>query len=176
MNQIIKFIPLATFFLLYQIYDIYIATAALVLSSTIQLILTYILGNLEKIEIITVILIIIFGSMTFFLRDANFIKWKVTAIYLILSIYLTVTHILGQSVIKSMLEKEFTLPDYAWNKLNWGWVSFFLSSAILNIYIAYNYSLNIWVNFKVFGLLAGTLICMLLTSIYIYKNLESGKG
>ncbi|MGF1712090.1 septation protein A [Vibrio kagoshimensis] len=176
MKQTLDFIPLIIFFALYKMYDIYTATGALIVASAIQIILTYfIYKKVEKMQVVTFLMVAVFGGMTIFLHDDNFIKWKVTIVYSLFAIGLTVSHLMGKSAIKSMLGKEITLPDSVWNKINWAWTCFFAVCAILNVYVAFNLPLDTWVNFKVFGLLAATFGFTLLTGGYIYKNLPKEK-
>ncbi|MGF1694599.1 septation protein A [Vibrio lamellibrachiae] len=170
MKQLIDFIPLIIFFVLYKMQDIYIATGALIIASAIQIVVTYALyKKVEKMQFITFIMVAIFGGMTIFLHDDNFIKWKVTIVYAVFAIGLAVSHLIGKSVIKGMLAKELTLPEKVWANITWAWVVFFSFCALLNIYVAYEMPLDFWVNFKVFGLLAATFGYTILTGIYVYK-------
>ena len=172
MKQLIDFIPLIIFFILYKTQDIYAATGALIVATAIQIALTYFLyKKIEKMQIVTFVIVAIFGGMTIFFRDDNFIKWKVTIVYSLFSVGLIVTHLIGKPVIKGMLGKELTLPDAVWAKINWAWVVFFAFCAVLNVYVAFSLPLDVWVNFKVFGLLAATLVFTLLTGLYIYKQM-----
>ncbi|MCG9545860.1 septation protein A [Vibrio sp. Isolate33] len=172
MKQILDFIPLIIFFALYKMYDIYTATGALIVASAVQIVLTYfIYKKVEKMQVVTFIMVAVFGGMTIFLHDDNFIKWKVTIVYALFAIGLTVSHLMGKSAIKGMLGKEITLPDAVWGKINWAWTLFFTLCAILNVYVAFSLPLDVWVNFKVFGLLIATLLFTLLTGVYIYKHL-----
>ncbi|PMG46471.1 septation protein A [Vibrio lentus] len=172
MKQILDFIPLIIFFALYKMYDIYTATGALIVASAVQIVLTYIIyKKVEKMQIITFLMVAVFGGMTIFLHDDNFIKWKVTIVYALFAIGLTVSHLMGKSAIKGMLGKEISLPEAVWGKVNWAWTLFFTLCAILNVYVAFNLPLDVWVNFKVFGLLIATFAFTLLTGVYIYKHL-----
>ncbi|WP_428774249.1 septation protein A [Vibrio sp.] len=172
MKQLIDFIPLIIFFALYKMYDIYVATGALIAATAVQVVLTYVLyKKVEKMQLITFIMVALFGGMTIFLHDDNFIKWKVTIVYAVFAIGLAVSHAIGKSAIKGMLGKEITLPDSVWTKITWAWVGFFSFCAGLNVYVAFELPLDVWVNFKVFGLLAATFGFTLLTGIYIYKQL-----
>ncbi|ARP37906.1 septation protein A [Vibrio syngnathi] len=172
MKQILDFIPLIIFFALYKMYDIYTATGALIVASAVQIVLTYVIyKKVEKMQIITFLMVAVFGGMTIFLHDDNFIKWKVTIVYALFAIGLTVSHIMGKSAIKGMLGKEISLPEAVWGKINWAWTLFFTLCAILNVYVAFNLPLDVWVNFKVFGLLIATFAFTLLTGVYIYKHL-----
>lgn len=170
MKQFIDFIPLVIFFLLYKSYDIYVATGALIAATAVQVTVTYFLyKKVEKMQIITFLMVAIFGGMTLFFHDDNFIKWKVTIIYSLFSIGLLVSDYIGKPVIKGMLGKEITLPDTIWKRVNIAWVIFFALCAVINIYVAYKLPLDAWVNFKVFGLLIATFAYTLLTGVYIYK-------
>jgi intracellular septation protein len=177
MKQLIDFIPLMIFFGLYKMYDIYTATGALIAASAVQIVVSYVIyKKVEKMQLITFVLVAVFGGMTIFLHDDNFIKWKVTIIYLIFAIGLAVSHAMGKSAIKGMLGKELQLPEAVWSKINWAWVAFFTVCAIVNIYVAYKLPLDTWVNFKVFGLLVATLSYTLLTGLYIYKHMPKDEG
>jgi intracellular septation protein len=172
MKQLIDFIPLIIFFALYKMYDIYAATGALIVATAIQIALTYFLyKKVEKMQLVTFIIVTIFGGMTIFFHNDDFIKWKVTIIYALFAIGLLVTQYMGKPVIKGMLDKEISLPDAVWQKINWAWVGFFSLCAVVNVYIAFRLPLDVWVNFKVFGLLAATFTFMLLTGAYIYKHM-----
>lgn len=172
MKQLIDFIPLIIFFGLYKLYDIYVATGALIAATAVQVAVTYfVYKKVEKIQLITFALITVFGGMTIFLHDDNFIKWKVTIVYLVFAGGLAVSHLMGKSAIKGMLGKEMQLPEAVWAKINWAWVAYFLVCAVVNVYVAFRLPLDVWVNFKVFGLLISTLVYTLFTGIYIYKHM-----
>ncbi|GAK87991.1 intracellular septation protein IspA [Vibrio ponticus] len=172
MKQLLDFIPLIVFFALYKLFDIYVATGALIVATAVQVIVTFLLyRKVEKMQLITFVMVTLFGGMTLFLHDDNFIKWKVTIVYALFAIGLTATHLTGKSVIKAMLGKELTLPETVWAKLTWAWVAFFSLCAGLNIYVAFNLPLDTWVNFKVFGLLAATFIFTILSGLYVYKQM-----
>ncbi|KOO05444.1 septation protein A [Vibrio nereis] len=172
MKQLIDFIPLIVFFALYKMQDIYVATGALIVATAIQIIVTYLVyKKVEKMQVITFLMVAVFGGMTIFLHDDNFIKWKVTIVYIVFAVGLAISHAIGKSAIKGMLGKEIELPDAVWAKVTWAWVAFFSFCAGLNIYVAYELPLDVWVNFKVFGLLAATFGFTILTGIYVYKSM-----
>ncbi|EOD78668.1 Intracellular septation protein IspA [Grimontia indica] len=172
MKQLLDFIPLIIFFALYKMYDIYTATGALIVATIIQVAVTWVLyKKVEKMQIVTAVLVAVFGGMTLFFQDDNFIKWKVTIVYALFAIGLMVSQVLGKPLIKGMLGKEITLPDNVWRNINSAWVGFFTALAILNVYVAYQMPLDVWVNFKVFGLLALTLAFTIVSGVYIYKHM-----
>ena len=172
MKQLIEFIPLIIFFALYKMYDIYTATGALIVASILQVLVLWLMyKKIEKMQIVTAALVSVFGGMTLFFQDDNFIKWKVTIVYILFAAGLLITHLMGKSLIKGMLGKEITLPEQVWRNINHAWVAFFAVLAVVNIAIAYQMPLDVWVNFKVFGLMALTLIYTLATGIYAYKQM-----
>ena len=101
MKQLLDFIPLIIFFVLYKMQDIYVATGALIIATAVQVILTYLLyKKVEKMQLITFVMVALFGGMTIFLHDDNFIKWKVTIVYMVFALGLAISHAIGKSAIK----------------------------------------------------------------------------
>lgn len=173
MKQLLDFIPLIVFFTLYKLQDIYVATSALIVVTLIQILVTWMIyKKVEKMQVITAASVIVFGGMTLFFQDDNFIKWKVTLVYCVFAIGLLISQWMDKPLIKGMLGKEISLPDRVWRKVNYAWVSFFAVLAVVNIYIAYQLPLDVWVNFKVFGALILTVLFTLATGIYVYKHAE----
>lgn len=174
MKQLLEFIPLVIFFIVYKMVDIYAATGALMIAMTITFIYSYFSNGkkAEKMQIITLAMILIFGTLTLVLHDDAFIKWKVTLVYAVFSIGLLVTQFMFKKpAIKQMLGKELVLPDPVWNKLNVAWAIFFAVLGVVNIYVAFNMPQEVWVNFKVFGLLGITLLFTVLSGVYLYKHM-----
>ena len=172
MKPLLDFIPLIIFFILFKISGIYVATGALIIATVIQVIATYLLyKKVEKMQLITFVIVLVFGSLTLIFHNDEFIKWKVTILYSLFAVGLFVSNRMGKPILKNLLGKELELPNPVWQKLNLAWSIFFLLCAISNIYVAFWLPLSVWVNFKVFGLLAATLIFALGTGAYIYKQL-----
>ncbi|MFQ6370508.1 septation protein A [Shewanella sp. YIC-542] len=172
MKQLLDFLPLVVFFAVYKFYDIYIASGVLVAATALQLIITYaIYRKLEKMHIITFVVVAVFGSLTLFLHDDVFIKWKVTIVYALMALALVISQWLKRPVLKSMLGNELQVGDHIWARLTWYWVGFFLLCSGANVYVAFNLSQETWVNFKVFGLTAVTLINTVITVLYLFKHI-----
>jgi len=173
MKQFFEFIPLIIFFIVYKMVDIYAATAALMVTTGLLLAYNYFKnGKVEKMHVITFLMVFVFGTFTLVLHDDVFIKWKVTVVYALFAIALLVSQfVYKKPIIKQMLGKEIILPDNVWNNLNIAWAVFFVALGLLNIYVAFSLAQEIWVNFKVFGLLGATLVFTVLSGVYIYKYL-----
>lgn len=177
MKQFLDFLPLVVFFAFYKMYDIFVASGALIVATGLALLYSwYKFRKVEKMMIVTFILVTIFGSLTIFFHNDEFIKWKVTVIYGLFALALLVSQIvMKKNLIQSMLGKEITLPAAIWGRLNIAWVLFFLACGVANIYIAFWLPQSVWVNFKVFGLTGLTLLFTLLCGIYMYRHMPESK-
>ncbi|MEJ6078213.1 septation protein A [Vibrio sp. 1-Bac 57] len=175
MKQFFEFIPLIIFFAVYKMVDIYAATGSLIVTTGLLLAYNYFKhGKAEKMHIITFLMVLVFGTLTLILHDDVFIKWKVTVVYVLFTIALLASQfIFKKPILKQMLGKEITLPEKVWSTLNIAWAVFFLALGLLNIYVAFSLEQEVWVNFKVFGLLGATLVFTLLSGLYIYKYLPN---
>ncbi|AKJ42568.1 septation protein A [Pragia fontium] len=173
MKQFLDFLPLIVFFTFYKLYDIFVASGALIVATALAVVYSLIkYRKVEKMMLVTFAMVVVFGTLTIVFHSDEFIKWKVTAIYTLFSLALLFSQlVLKKILIKSMLGKEITLPEHVWSKLNIAWAVFFLGCGLLNIYIAFWLSLDIWMNFKVFGLTGMTLVFTLLSGIYIYRHI-----
>lgn len=172
MKQLLDFLPLVIFFAVYKLFDIYAASGALIAATALQLIVTYLLyKKIEKMHLITFVMVTVFGTLTLVFHDDAFIKWKVTVVYALFAIALTISQLINKPILKSMLGKELVVEDRIWAHVTWYWVSFFVACALVNIYVAFSLPQEVWVNFKVFGLTALTLVNTVITVIYLYKNM-----
>lgn len=173
MKQLLDFLPLVVFFIVYKMYDIFYASGALIAATALALVITYwIYRTIEKSSLITFVMVTVFGTLTLAFHSDLFIKWKVTVIYAIFALVLLISQwVMKKPLIQRMLGKELELPDFVWNKLNIAWAIFFIACALANIYVAFWLPQDIWVNFKVFGLTALTLVFTVLSVVYIYRHL-----
>lgn len=172
MKQLLDFLPLVIFFAVYKFYGIYTATGVLIIATALQLVLSYLIfKKVEKMHIVTFVLVALFGSLTLAFHDDAFIKWKVTIVYVIFAGALIIGQIINKPILKGMLGKEMKVPEPVWAKVTWYWVVFFIACGLLNIYVAFSLPQETWVNFKVFGLTALTLANTVLTVFYLYKHL-----
>ncbi|MEE4410784.1 MULTISPECIES: septation protein A [unclassified Serratia (in: enterobacteria)] len=173
MKQFLDFLPLIVFFAFYKLYDIYVASGALIVATALALVFTWIkYRKVEKMTLITFLMVLVFGTLTLVFHNDLFIKWKVTVIYSLFALALLISQlVLKKPLVQRMLGKELTLPDKVWSNLNLAWAVFFLVCGLANIYVAFWLPQSVWVNFKVFGLTALTLVFTLLSGIYIYRHM-----
>ncbi|EKN3883007.1 TPA: septation protein A [Yersinia enterocolitica] len=173
MKQLLDFLPLVVFFVFYKMYDIFVASGALIVATLLALAFTWFkYRKVEKMTLVTAIMVLVFGTLTLVFHSDLFIKWKVTVLYVLFAVALLVSQwFMKKPLIQRMLGKELTLPDTVWSTLNMSWAVFFLVCGLLNIYVAFWLPQDIWVNFKVFGLTALTLVFTLISGVYIYRHM-----
>ena len=175
MQLFIEYFPLFIFFIVNALADIYWATGSLIVAAFIQIF--YYVIKKEKIpakQWIIFSLIVVFGGLTIYLQNDAFLKWKVTIINVFFAIALLVSnHFFNKNIIKEFLGESLTLPDNIWNRLNFSWAIFFIFCAALNYYVAFNFALDTWVSFKVFGLTALMLVFSITSVLMLYKYLPS---
>jgi len=118
-------------------------------------------------------LIVVFGGATLFLHDENFIKWKPTVLYWLFALALGLGPVLFErNIIRMMMEKQISLPDEIWTRLNLGWAAFFTFMGAANLLVAFIYSTDTWVNFKMFGTLGLMLIFIVAQGFYLSRHIK----
>ena len=96
-------------------------------------------------------IIAVFGGATLILHDDTFIKWKPTVLYGLFAAVLLVGRVaFGRNLIGALL-KDLTLPQAVWTRITWAWIAFFVFMGVANWYVAFHFSTDTWVNFKVWG-------------------------
>ncbi len=175
MKFLIDFLPIAIFFAVYKYTeDIILATAVLIPATALQILYTWIkTKKVEKMHLVTLALVLVLGTMTIIFNDKTFIQWKPTIVnWLFAVVFLGSQFISKRTIIEMMMSNNIDLPKPVWKKLNLSWVVFFIVAGAVNIYVAYNYSEDTWVNFKLFGLLGMTFIFVLLQGIYMSRHMK----
>ena len=128
--------------------------------------------KIEKMMIINLGVIIILGGATLALQDETFIKWKPTALYWVFASVLILSNmIFKKNLIKAMMGSKMEMEDLLWNKLNLSWAGFFLFMGCLNLYVAFNFDIDTWVNFKLFGGMGLLLIFALGQAFFLAKHI-----
>jgi intracellular septation protein len=174
MKFLLDFFPILLFFLAYQAWDIYVATAVAIAAAALQVGWQRLRhGRVEKMQAITLALLVVFGALTLLLRDPVFIMWKPTVVNWLFAVAFLVTTYVGErSLLQRMMGHAVSLPDAIWRRLNWAWVGFFTAAGVLNLIVAYNFSEDTWVKFKLFGLMGLTLLFVLAQAPYLAKHME----
>jgi len=175
MKMLADLFPVILFFIAYQLFDIYVATQVAIAAAVLQVAYHKIrYGKVQNTQWLTLGLLAVFGGLTLALRDPTFIKWKPTVVnWLFAGAFLFSQIFMRRSLLRRMMDHAVALPDAAWLRLNTAWVTFFFGMGILNLYVAYNYSEETWVNFKLFGFLGLTLAFMLAQGFYLARHMET---
>ena len=174
MHFLFDFIPVVTFFIVYKFSDIYMATAAAMCISTIQILfLWFTQKKLEKAPCITLGALLLFGGATLLFHDETFIKWKPTVIYLIISLFIIGKRYMSrQSAAEQLMGEKVLLPASRWRMVDQITLGFFMGMAALNWWVAFTFDTTTWVHFKLFGVLGLTLLYCIGLSCYIAKHAE----
>ena len=153
MRFLIDFLPIVLFVGAYKLYDIYVATGVLMAATVAQMALIYAIDRkLTTMHKITLLLILVFGSLTLVLQNELFIKWKPTVLYMAMAIGLSIAlWTAKKNFLKLMLGSQLELPDPVWMRLNVVWIAYCLFMAVINGYVAAYFSTEAWVNFKLWG-------------------------
>ena len=174
MKILSDFFPIILFFIAYQLYDIYVATAVAIVSSLLQVGFYWLArGRVEKMHLITLALLLVFGGMTLILRDPLFIKWKPTVVNWLFGAAFLGSHFIGEkTMVARMMQHAVELPSFVWNRLNMAWSMFFIFSGVLNLYVAFSFSEETWVNFKLFGMLGLTVVFVIVQAFYMARHIQ----
>jgi len=173
MRQFIEFIPVLLFVVVYfTTRDIYISTAVLMAGICVQVAYEYI--RYRKVDKKTTVIFwvaMLFGGATLIFRNEAFIQWKPTIVnWLFCAALLTSQIVSRDNLIKKMLMGQLTLPDLVWRNLAYGWSFGFFLAGVLNLIVAYGFSLDFWVTYKLVGGFAITLLYMIVTMVYLVKG------
>lgn len=173
MRQFIEFIPVLLFVVVYfTTKDIYLSTGVLMVGICLQVAYEYI--RFRKVEKKTTVIFwvaMLFGGATLIFRNQEFIQWKPTIVNWLFCTALLASQIFARdNLIKKMLMDQLTLPDHVWRNLAFGWSFGFFLAGALNLFVAYSFSLDFWVTYKLVGGLAISLIYMIVTMVYLVKG------
>jgi intracellular septation protein len=167
MIQLLEWSPLIVFFVTFKLRDIYWATGALMIACVLQLILHRLYaGKFKTMHLVTTVVVLVLGTATLMLHDQRFIQWKLTVLLALTSAVFLGSMVIGKQplvrrILEAALPEPLKVPPRTWRNINLLWVAFFAAFAVLNLYVAKNFDVDVWVKFKVFGFPAATMIFML---------------
>jgi intracellular septation protein len=129
--------------------------------------------KVDRMLWISLAIIVVMGGATLWLRDATFIKWKPTVLYWAFAgVLLGAEYVFARNLIRAMMEKQLTLPDAVWSRLNLSWGVFFILMGVINLFVAYRFSESTWVNFKLFGGIGLMVLFVLLQGMYLSRYVQ----
>ena len=167
--------PIILFFIAFKVYDIFIATGVAIVATLLQIIYVYLKDKkVEKVLLFNGVMITFLGGLTILLQDKMFIMWKPSVLYWCFALILLFSNLfLKKNLVQMALGKQVELKNKFWNVINWYTSIFFVLLGFINLYVAYNFSEDTWVNFKLFGITGLLFIYMIFLGLYISKV---GKG
>ena len=175
MKLLFDFLPILLFFIAYKLADIYVATGVLIVATLAQVGWLWLRQHrVEKLPLITAGLVLILGGATLILHDPIFVKWKPTIVNWLFAAAFLGSRFIGQkTLLERMMGGQLELPAPIWVKLTFAWVAFFCVLGALNLYVAFHFDENTWVNFKLFGMLGLTVLFVLAQAAYMSRHLKS---
>lgn len=173
MKFLFDLFPILLFFVAFKFWGIYVATAVAIVATFLQI--GWLWLRKKKIDPmlwVSLVIIVFFGGATLVLHDETFIKWKPTVLYWLFGIVLLLGPLLfRRNLIESLMRGQLQAPKHVWQKLNISWAVFFLLMGGLNLYVAYHFSTETWVNFKLFGFMGLMLVFILLQGLLLARYL-----
>lgn len=189
MKQLFDLFPVIVFVVAYFGYgkDIYLATVAILIASVAQVVLGWLLWRkIDRMHLVTLGVLAVFGGLTIVLHDETFIKWKPSIIDLIFAGTLFVGQFIGkrnllERIIEGIMKRAaptsvIKAPPSTWTAVNAAAILFFLGCGALNLYVAYNFDNDTWVNFKVFGLTGLNFLFMIVLIAWLSRHIRDHTG
>ncbi|GAB6142274.1 septation protein A [Methylosoma difficile] len=173
MKQLYEFFPIVLFFIAYKAYDIYVATATVIVATIIQVAFAWFRHRkVEPMQWITLGLVVVMGGLTLYLQDEQFIKWKLSIIEWLFGLAFLGSHFFGKkNLIERMMSASLSLPEAIWKRLNLMWGCFFMAVGFINLYVMFNFSTDDWVTFKTFGVPGLMVLFIAVQMAFLYKHI-----
>ena len=174
MKFLFDLFPVILFFVAYKFGGIYVATGVAMAATFAQIAwLWFRRRPIDSMLWVSLVIITVFGGMTLILQDETFIKWKPTVLYwAFAAALLGGTLFLKKNLMRTLLAEQVELPEPAWSRLNWSWIGFFVFMGIVNLFVAFNFSTDAWVNFKLFGATGLMLVFVVAQGLLLQKYTE----
>ena len=183
MNVLLDLLPVLLFFAVFKMHadpleGVLMATGAAVAAALIQVGYAWFRHRrVTRMQLVTLAMIVFLGGATLLFRDPVFIKWKPTAIYWLFALALFGSRYIGPiPLLQRMMGHAMTLPAGVWQRANLAWAGFFVLMGGANLYIAFHYSLDTWVNFKTYGALGATFAFIFASAAYLGRHAQEPTG
>lgn len=179
MKFLFDLFPILLFFIAFKVWDIYAATGVAIVATIGQIGYLKVRGRkVDTMMWVSLAIIVVFGGATIALHDETFIKWKPTVLYWLFAAILGGAEVFfRKNLIRALMQaQQITMPDGAWRTLNWSWVGFFAVMGVLNLYVAFNFTTDAWVNFKLFGGMGLMLVFVVLQALYMSRFMAEKDG
>lgn len=154
-----------------------LATLVVIVATLAQVLWLKLRGRkVDSMLWISLVLVVVLGGLTVYFHSDTFIKWKPSVLYWVMGLSFWLSPLLfDKNLLKVLLGEQFELPPKIWRRLNFAWVAFFGLMGFLNIWVAYNFPLGTWVNFKLFGAMGLMLVFTVAQGLYLGRFLKDDK-
>jgi intracellular septation protein len=175
MKLLLDFFPIILFFAAFKVAGIYVATGVAIAATIVQIAwLRHSTGKVEPMQWVSLAVIVLFGGATIALQNETFMKWKPTVLYWLFGSILAAGQLVfRKNLLKSLMGAQLELPDAAWRVTNWSWIAFFAVMGTLNLWVAFNFDTDTWVNFKLFGGMGLMLLFVLGQAVYLGRHMKT---
>jgi len=177
MKFLFDLFPVILFFIAFKVFGIYVATGVAIAATFAQI--GWLLLRGRKVDTmlwVSLGIIVVFGGATLWLQDETFIKWKPTVLYWLFGAVLAgATLLFRKNLIRKLMEEQISLPEPVWSRLNASWIGFFALMGVLNLFVAFRFSTDAWVNFKLFGGMGLMLAFVVGQSLLLARYIEEKK-
>ena len=174
MKLLLDFFPIILFFVAFKAAGIYIATGVAIAATLVQIgYMCWRNGRIEPMQWISLGVIVLFGGATLISHNDTFIKWKPTVLYWLMGSALALGQLVfRKNLLKSLMGAQMELPDAAWRLMNWSWSGFFAVMGAANLWVAFNFDTDTWVNFKLFGGMGLMLVFVVLQAVWLSRYIK----
>ncbi|MEQ1834869.1 MAG: septation protein A [Candidatus Nitrotoga sp.] len=177
MKLLFDLFPVILFFIAFKVFNVYVATGTAIVATIAQIgWVKWRHGKVDTMLWVSFAIIAVFGGATLILHDETFIKFKPTILYWVFALILLGSNLLlKKNLMRTLLKEKMTLPTKVWNHVNLSWSLFFVLLGVVNLYVAFNFSTDAWVNFKLFGATGMMLVFVLLQAMALSKYVQEEK-
>ncbi len=174
MKLFLDFFPIALFFLAFKLAGIYVATAVAMAATILQIGWLYWRHRkVEPMQWVSLGIITLFGGATLLTHDETFIKWKPTILYWLMGGALFIGQLFfKRNFLKNIMSEQLSLPDDIWRNLLLAWVAFFAIMGGVNLWVAFNFDTDTWVNYKLFGGMGLMLVFVVVQAVYLGRHIK----
>ena len=151
-----------------------LATLVVIVATLAQVLVLKLRGKkVDTMLWVSLVLVVVLGGLGIWFHSETFIKWKPTLLYWVMgAAFLLSPLLMGKNLLRVLLGAQMELPDAVWQRLNLAWVGFFAAMGALNLWVAYTFSTDVWVNFKLFGSLGLMLVFTVAQGLYLSRYMS----
>lgn len=174
MKLLFDFFPIILFFVAFKLDGVYAATGVAIAASLAQIAWMRLRGHrIDPMLWVSTTIIVVLGGLTIWLHDERFIKWKPTVLYWLMGAALAGGQLVfRKNLLKSLMASQLQLPDEAWRVACWSWVGFFALMGAVNLWVAFHFDTDTWVNFKLFGGMGLMILFIIGQALYLGRHMK----